>query len=370
MNPVFNVCSRILVREFYKSNASFLLLVIGLAAGFMRAPDHIAMGEILISSPVLMAIPIFIWSAFALKVMLFNKNVMSHPENEFLYHLNIVDKKEKQLAVVSATATQFLLVYGYAIFLIALSIKHQQYDATFIIILSVAVLQFFLARAFILRINDPNQDKATSPLKRWIDKNFTKPLPVIMMEWVLRYRTLVFIGFKISSFLLLFGILKLYQGETYDHRLLCMGIMVAVGIHASFIYEIHRFENFHLGLLRQLPITFVKRVGTIVVVFFSALLPESSLLISQFPSNLTSVDQTNSILLMMSGMIFLYSILYFKDRNEEQLMPLVFVMTIGYLVLILFSVSILIIATTTIAAALFILKKYYFDFEYHAEKKE
>ena len=71
MTHLIYILNRVWTIAFYKTNASFFLVVLGFAAGFMRGPDHIALAESFIASPILLLIPIGVWMAYAMKVTYF-----------------------------------------------------------------------------------------------------------------------------------------------------------------------------------------------------------------------------------------------------------------------------------------------------------
>jgi len=60
LKSIVIVLHKVMVREFYRSNASFFLVVIGLGAGFMRSNEHVALAEFFVSSPLLLLFPIIV----------------------------------------------------------------------------------------------------------------------------------------------------------------------------------------------------------------------------------------------------------------------------------------------------------------------
>jgi hypothetical protein len=369
MNPVLTILLKVFVREFYRVHASLFLLVIGLAGGFMRAPDHIMLGEFFISSPVLLVIPVLVWILYALKVISFNAEILTRKENEFIYHFSMLPQKDQRNTMLIATAYQLIPVYLYAVFLIALAVKHGFHSSTGSILLSLAALQFLVPLKLLRELQHPNRGVKVSRLRRLLNTIFVKPYPLFLIEWIVRRQFLTFAAFKVFSFFLLFGVIQLYRGETYDLRLLGMATAAAMASHTNLICAIHRFENFHFAMIRQLPLTLTKRFAFLLVVIVLLMLPETALLIKNFPPNLPLSSLVSCYFFALSILVFLHGILYLKDRNEEQFMPIVFSCTMGWIVLILFRVPLWMLGGINLAVGLLVWRRYYYSFEYIADLK-
>jgi hypothetical protein len=369
MNPALTILLKVFVREFYRVHASLFLLVIGLAGGFMRAPDHIMLGEFFISSPILLMIPVLVWILYTLKVISFNAEILTREENEFIYHFSMLPQKDQRNTMLIATAYQLIPVYLYAVFLLALAAKHGFHSSTGSILLSLAALQFLVPFKLLRELQHPNRGVKVSRLRRWLNTIFVKPYPLFLIEWIVRRQFLTFAAFKVFSFFLLFGVIQLYRGETYDLRLLGMATAAAMASHTNLICAIHRFENFHFAMIRQLPLTLTKRFAFLLMVIALLMLPETALLIKNFPPNLPLSSLVSCYFFALSVLVFLHGILYLKDRNEEQFMPIVFSCTMGWIVLILFRVPLWMLGGINLAVGLLIWRRYYYSFEYIADIK-
>jgi hypothetical protein len=367
MSPVLTILLKVFVREFYKVHASLFLLVIGLAGGFMRAPDHIMLGEFFISSPILLMIPVLVWILYTLKVISFNAEILTRKENEFLYHFSMLSEKDQRNTMLIATAYQLIPVYLYAVFLIALAGKHGFHSSTGSILLSVAALQFLVPFKLLRELQHPNRGVKVSRLRRLLNTVFVKPYPLFLIEWIVRRQFFTFAAFKIFSFFLLFGVIHLYRGEAYDLRLLGMATAAAMASHTTLICAIHRFENFHFAMIRQLPMTLTRRFTFLLMVIVLLMLPETALLVKNFPPNLPLSSLVSCYFFALSTFFFLYGMLYLKDRNEEQFMPIVFSCTMGWIVLILFKVPLWMLGGINLAAGLWVWRRYYYSFEYIAD---
>ena len=73
MSIATSVLNQVFVAQFYRTNAGLFFLVIAFAGGFMRSQDHLALGEILVSTPLLSLIPLSVWIMYCLFVNNFNR---------------------------------------------------------------------------------------------------------------------------------------------------------------------------------------------------------------------------------------------------------------------------------------------------------
>src|SRR6187551_2903318 len=108
MNIIFSILQRVLVREFYRANAGLFFLVIGIGAGFMRSYEHIALAEFFSASPVLMLVPILVWTLYTLNVMKFNRDTLKRKENEFIFHFTLLPPQQKWIGIFATLYYQLL----------------------------------------------------------------------------------------------------------------------------------------------------------------------------------------------------------------------------------------------------------------------
>jgi hypothetical protein len=362
MKAVHPILHRVWVMEFYKTNASFFLLVLGFAAGFMRSPDHIALGLVFVSSPLLFLVPFVVWLLYTVKVIRFNVVVLKRKETEFLYQFNLQDLAPQLIILFVATFKQLLPVYAYAIFLAGLALKQDVIMSFFLIVASVTGLQMMSIVLLKHSLNYPNQEKQADFLKRTFDNLMAKPYPMIAIEWIVRRKTVAFAGFKLFACALLYGTTQLYD-VSYDTRLLCMALTVATGAQVSILYELHRFENFHFVLLRQLPIKRFQRIMFTAIVLLALSLPECGIIISSFPSHLTSSDCFAVLVFGWSLMALQYGFFYCRDRDEAEITAFIFGGVMIYFVLILFRVPIALLAGVNFLFTFWMIRKYYYGFE-------
>jgi hypothetical protein len=162
----------------------------------------------------------------------------------------------------------------------------------------------------------------------------------------------------------LFGILKLYTTDDYDLRLLGLGILVAFALSIDLTGELHKFNNLHLALLRQLPLSHLRRIGSFFVTWLFLVLPETGLLITRFPARFGITGFLSAYSFALSIPFLFYNLFYIKDWLKEDIMKLVYVLVIAWFVLILFNIPLVVLAAVNGLAGVVIWKRCWYTFEY------
>jgi hypothetical protein len=364
MKPEDIIVLRVFVREYYRQNASFFLLVIGLAGGFMRSQDHIALAEFFVSSPLLLLIPFALWMLYILKVITFNAEALQKNENKFLFEFALLPKKDQWRAALLTIFNQAAPATIYGIFLMAMAASHNLITSAGLIVLVLLLLMLLGAARLYYVLNHPDHERKVSSIKRFFDRTFSKPYPIFFIEWFLRHQPLMLIGSKVFSGALLLAVIYLYRADAYDYRLLAMGLVIAAAAQAPLLLELHRFENFHFNLMRQLPLTFLKRLLYTITTILLLTLIDIGLLITYFPAHLTIAVLLQSILFFVSNLIFQQGLLYVKDRTQEQLTSFIFLQAMLLIVLVLFKIPLLLFAAFHTLAGIVMWLRNYYRFEY------
>jgi hypothetical protein len=369
VNTVIKVFTKVCVKEFYAENASFFLVVIGLAFGFMSGVEHKALAEFFISSPSATLIPICVWALYALKVINFNAAVTDRKENEFVFNHSLYPERKQYINISFVLFNQLAPVIGYSLFLAATAIKFGAILSLMTVICGVAFLLVVSSIALKHKLNNPNQEKRIWLLNRTLNRLFIRPYPVFVIEWLSRKKTFLLISTMAFCSLMLFGVLMLYTTDRYDFRLLQMGLVLVVSGNVQLIGEVHRFETLHFNTVAQMPISFLKRLGFLVPVFIFLSFPQIGLLIRYFPG-----DLNGSLLFQFVGFIigysfFLYGNLYRAQRGQEQTIRFTFVCALLWFVLTLFALPIWLITIMSFSIGVILWKKNFYTFEIISDKE-
>ena len=198
-------------------------------------------------------------------------------------------------------------------------------------------------------LHHPNHEKKVSFIARFFNLQFTKPFPLFFIEWITRHELVMLLGTKLFSALMIIAITALYKTDTYDLRLLSIGIIIAAGANVGLMHTLHHFENFHLSWVKSLPIPFLKRIYFSLITIGIILLPEIILLIKNFPAEQRWYDYVICSFFLFSIPFLFYGLLYAKDRDQQEVMTLVFYCGIVWFVLVLFKVPILLLGILNVA---------------------
>ena len=362
-----SVIVRVLVLDFYQKYATLFITVGGIAMGFIRGQDHIMLGQLFVQSPILLTIPCCLWLLYGFLALQANRECLQRPENEFLFALRIVPRSKQFLVIVVSQLVQLLPTLVYAIFLLTIAL--QQGQVTSLILLALAIPTLTLLSTFLLYRSIMIMVEADqSRVVKWLNRKVTRPSSLFFVEWIFRQQYMAVVAVKTVSILLLFGILALYQTDSSDGRLLGMAISISAGIHLNYVYEAHRFHNFHFSFLRGLPLHVFKQQYQLLISFMLLVLPEIGMLVQCYTINISVLDILACTTLLFSNIILFDGWLYTKERNSNEQSRFIFFFAMTEVVLILFHVPVVALTIANGVIGTLIKTKYYYLFEYTAKK--
>jgi hypothetical protein len=361
------ILNKIIVREFYRLNAGFFLLIITLTFGFMSGIEHKALAEMFVSSWQLLLIPFFVWAIYLIKIINFNTQRLELSENSFVFELQMLNVRDRFTSSLVAIMNQFVPAIAYAGFLILTAIKNGFYLSVIQLVASVLLLVTLGAVAFLYKIKNPHREIRVTFLKKFFDYKFTKSLPQFFIEWVLRREPLLSVATKVFSCMLIFAVSRLYLAEAYDHRLMGMAVVIVFAANMMIINQLHRFENSYFIQLRGLSFTLIRRMAIVILVLVLLSIPEFIFLYRFFPDNLIFADYGLMIFLGLSLQLLFYSVI-FINLHSENFSRMIFGIIILTVFLILCEVHLILLTLGSFAAATLIYHRFYYRFEYDAEE--
>jgi hypothetical protein len=361
------VFTRVLVVEFYRINAGFFLIIIGICGGFLSGKEHSALAQSFVSSRTLLLIPFLLWFLFSLKVIQYNKFEFSKEENSILYNVAALGRFQLWLCVFATSIQQLLLPFLYGVFLIVTASGLREFGSILLVIGFFGFILFLTAYNLRHELLHPGRNKKISRWKKLIDSSFVKNPIGFFPEWIMREQPLMLIGTKIFAGLLIVGISRLYLFDSYDERLMAMGCTLAFCSNIVLVYFYHRFENFHFSILRSLPITLTKRLAFFLLTITCLNFIEIGLLIKYYPSDLSISHQLTLLMFGLSIYLLAFAYLYLKSLLLDLFIQKAFVAAFCWIILILFKVPIALMAILQIGLGCYIYSKRYYRFEYTVE---
>lgn len=369
MKIVIHILQRVFVREFYNSNAAFFLLVLGFCFGFMSGAEHNALAEYFVNSRLMLFFPIVVWTFYTLKIIVFNKRVLVSPRNEFIYNFTLLNPITQWLSAGSVILIQLMPVIGYGTFLAITAIRYNLILPILFLLLAVLLFALVAVILFIRNIKTLNNEKSTTSLNKLFNITLKRSYAQFFIEWLIRNDIITFLTTKFFCYLIIWGVIMLYSTDVYDARLLGIGLTIAFAGNLALIFQFQRFENYHFSMIRNLPLSLVKRLLNFLLVFILICAPELGLLLTTFPKNLAVFDLIQLIFFSVSVITLLYTTLYIKDIDLEKFTRRTFLTSMLWIVLILFKVPIGLIGIVNLVIGMALFKMYYYTFEYISTKQ-
>lgn len=368
MREISTVLNHVFTREFFRVNAGFFLLVVGFCFGFLSGHDHVILARFFTGSPYGLIVPFAIWLLYAIKIVVFNDLALSKKENEFIYLISLSKPRLRWLCLLETVTLQLLPAIFYGIFLILIATREGNLISAFLS--AIVLILLSIALTLFLNIKILNQDGGIRIgfLRRYFNRNFTRPLILMYPEWIARRQPVMVCGTKIFSCLILIGISSLYDAS-YDLRLFAMGCSLIFSFNLILIFHYHRFENFHFNLLRSLPISLNQRLVSFCLIWILLLIPEGGTIIHYWPQVVSMTGLPSVIIFGLGTGLLAYSYLFIKDITLEVFIQRVFVTSFIWIVLILFRVPVAILALFQITTSFYLFRKYFYQFEFNSELK-
>jgi hypothetical protein len=329
----------------------------------MSKIEHTALAEFFISSVTTVLVPSALWLMYSFKIVEFNRRAISFNQNEFIHSIRALGNTLLLFNLFTVAVMELLPVIAYGSFLIAVAWQHHQTYVGICLILIITtiicIVTFFLYRSIAKSVDYNTQWKLT---ELW-NKHFQRSFPQISLEWIVRNEFFLLAGNKIFSLLMIIGTSALYQYDTYDLRLMAMGMTIAMASHAMLIHRYQRFVEDQFFLVRNLPLSLTKRMSYFLKIFFMVCLPDFGVLIKNFPDQLSSLQLAESFLLAAGIILFMFGYYYLKSVTADRLIAHVFVFALALIILILFSASVWLLGAILIAfgIAIYFSRYYHFD---------
>jgi hypothetical protein len=358
-----SLINKVFALQFYRLNSSLFFLIIAFAGGFMRSYDHIALGQLLTSSPLLTLVPASIWLLFGIFIVNFNKKIIAMPENNFLRCFPLLPATGAAISIAGAVLLQMMPVILYATFLLLLSLERSDAIPLFILaelVLAIAVPMGMLSFNLISLCA---RDAAPKQRMLW-SKRLAKPYPLILIQGVLSRDPLSLTGYKVLSVFILLGGLHVSAKPIYDLRLIALAATISFHLALSFISEWHRFENDAFSIYRRMPFSNLQRLGYAVMIILLFSLPELLVLWKNFPIHLTRAGKYAVCLYGLSIYLFWYCFHFVRDWRQETAISFGAIAAIGNFIMILAGIPVFIItmANISISTAIFLLCYYRFEY--------
>lgn len=363
MNTITTVLLKVFVREFYRHHASFFLIVIGLCFGFMRGEEHKALAQSFVTLPILLTIPLSLWILYTLKIIQFNRATISLPQNEFISNINLCEPWPRYWSLIQILGAQLMPAIAYASFLVVTAVKLNCMLSVAILVLSLLTIIMVSAILLFRDLKNPHAKIKITFLKKLSDRYFTKPYHYFFIEWIVRKDAMILFGAKLFGSLMIFSFTNLYQTDAYDWRLLGIGLIIAFSGNTALLFYLHRFENFHFQIMRNLPLSLSRRFLGSVFICCILCFPEYCILVRNFPAELHYRMLIPALIFSMSLLAIVYAALYAVPSGMKKFTRIVFAIAVIEILLILFSTPLWAIALLNLTSGTILFKRCFYKYE-------
>ncbi len=326
MSALKKVLIRTIVIEFYKENAGFLLVVLGLGFGFLKTPQHIDIASALAYQPVYYLAPLGLWILYSLKTLSFFFRIKQLPQNWFLTDLNTLKSvKQKWLAVY----VQLLLlvpVLGYSIFMTIIAAQLGQIQSVLILTISNVAILITVAHFLHRRLITPVDISISKKSRDW-----TKLLPrtysFLFIHHLAKRHGISLVLTKFFSIGIILGTTAIFNVEGVDLRYLALGLLLSSAVNASFSFKYNAFEKDALKLYRNLPLSKLNLFGKNSITFLILSLPEFLVFFGNNLSDVNVFELIKTVLIIPIMAQLYYEIIRWKGINEEASVKYIFFIT-------------------------------------------
>ncbi len=314
-----SLVDRLFVRPFYAQNAGAMLVVMLLAAGFMRASDHEALIDAALGSPVLLGCFMALWGLYTLKATAFVRSQLAAPDHLFFNAFRLQTPSLRGLLWLWVVAELLIPILGYAGWMLVRAVRFAQWSAFY----TIATAVMGLVVASVVWVDYRLRHPAPAPLRLNLP---ALPIPygLFFPTYWLRKEPVSLVLTKVSSGLLLVGICLLYPTDDYDQRLLLLGLLLAVLFHASVSRQASQFEQHYLLLLDNLPYSVWQRLGRHVILYGLIWLPELALFLRHYPD---AVTVQYVLLLWLTGLgwlVLIHTLVYGRRVDPDRWLACLF----------------------------------------------
>jgi hypothetical protein len=359
---IVTILNKVIAKEFYRANASFFLVTIGICCGFMSKIEHMALAEFFVSSVTTLFIPLAFWLIYSFKIIEFNRRVISLDQNEFILRIHALSFTSLLSSLLTVALTELLPMIVYGFFLFAIALRQHDGGIMITLILMMAIIISFVTFSLYRNITKPGDNNTEWRITQLLNRTFHRSYLQISLGWMMRNEFFLLVGNKIFSVLIIIGAASLYKFDTYDLRLMAMGITVAMTGHAMLIYRYHHFTENIFSFVRNMPFTLAQRIWHFCKVFLIICLPDFGVLIKNFPGQLSQLQLAESLFLAAGIVMIIFSWLYLKSINAEKLITQSFVFALAVIVLVLFSVNVWLLGIIFILISIVIYFRRYYQF--------
>lgn len=366
MSALIVILNRVFIKQFYRQNTAFSLMVFFLGFGIQQPPSLLVSPAFLtgaVASPLFVGVILVLFTLYYCKCFNFISKTIALPENEYLYVAGLFPPKTLRFAfalvhlLLFLPALAYTMLMGYYSFSLGLTTVPICLLAYNLTLLSITVYYYsqYLHKT-IPAAAAPNFFSHTE--RKILAHPIWWPL-----RYLLRQEKVMLVLTKIISLGILYAFMALYPYQNFGFRPTQVGFLMAVTAQAMLVRQIQTFQETGLTFLRQLPYRLSQRFGHQILLLAVLILPEI-LLVLGFTLNITTLGPILGLYGLGIGILALFvSLLYLFKLKSTPYVRGVFFIFISLLLLILSFPAWYLLIGLTLLLAYLLFYKYYYRFE-------
>jgi len=317
-----------LVQTFYARHAGLLLFVFYVFFGVVNGSNllhyHISLVRAILDSFMLLGIVVAVWILYAGKALVFVRSQLMKEEMNFLLLFENFSLRKKRTELVFIQFLMMIPVLLYGVFMIGVALNDGKNVQALIVLYFLFML--LAVPAYLTELFFNRTQRGFEWLYwRW---RFIEKMEFVYVRYI--FGDLNF-GLAISkglSLLLMFGLLTGFGIDNYDLRLPLLAMLVSAATHSMIVFNVQQFEVHDLEFVKQLPVSFFRRILPLIGTYFFMLLPEFIVIIQVYllPGHLQDLP-----VILLFGTLWLtavHAFCYFNDIDKERF-PLIITAFLG-----------------------------------------
>lgn len=359
--------SKVLLRtlgwEYYRQQAGFFFVLLGITLGFIRGQDHFHLMMAGLHGAYVLAAYVVLWLLYWMKAVHYTWTALREKQNQFLYQLYLIPKKQQYRLFALLYFAQFAPVILYAGIMAVLGYANSLYSsaaACLLFLLGMLLLSIMLYAYF---IRSAGKELPLLSTLANSGRRMHKPSWSLPLFYLLHDQKIALFLSKACSVLLILLVSFLYTSTDYDSRLATMDIGMAALLNAVLIYQIHVFNQIDLSLQRNMPIPLLKRFMHSSACLLMLAIPEVLIFSRHFYATFDMAFLLQAAFLCISIMLLLNSYLLVRPFQKEQFLLHTFFFLVFYYLVTIYHTPLWLTATVGLLLAFLLFYRYYYRFE-------
>ena len=318
-----------LVLPFYKQNAGlFAFLIFFMVAAVGRANDvglleyHLSFLRGMMTNFPFLLFTLCAWILYALKCARFIIDTLGKKNYGFISLLSLKNPMEVYWMLLLVQIVLLIPVLLYAFIAIWIGLLHHWWQHVIIILVFFFFLIICGALKYQYLLNHPDKRRSADFWKTVSFSNYSFYW-LFLFRYLLTTRKVLFLVIKISSCVILYGLLFGQSGDAAALRMVILFYSFGLLGHGVLIYTIREMEENNLAFFRGLPVSLFQRFLQYLPFYFILFIPEIMVIEWLTPDH---VSLTEAILLVFFGysvLLFLNSLLFIQFFKKTDYLKIV-----------------------------------------------